>query len=29
MDSVFQAGMFGLVALDLVITCGPDIWHLL
>jgi hypothetical protein len=29
MDSVFQAGMFGLIALDLVVRFGVDVWHLL
>ena len=28
-DSMFQAGMFGLIALDLVIRFGPDVWHLM
>ncbi|GJE53386.1 hypothetical protein GOFOIKOB_6465 [Methylobacterium tardum] len=28
-DSVFQAGMFALIALDLVIRFGADLWHLL
>ena len=28
-DGVFQAGMFGLIALDLVITYGANVWHLL
>ncbi|MCJ2042519.1 hypothetical protein MKK55_26750 [Methylobacterium sp. J-059] len=29
MDSLFQAGMFALIALDLVIWFGADLWHLL
>jgi hypothetical protein len=29
MDSHFQAIMFALIALDLVIRFGPDVWHLL
>lgn len=28
-DSVFQGSMFALIALDLVIRFGPDVWHLL
>jgi len=28
-DGVFQAGMFALIALDLVIRFGTDVWHLL
>jgi hypothetical protein len=28
-DSMFQVGMFALIALDLVIRFGADIWHLL
>lgn len=28
-DSTFQAGMFALIALDLVIRFGADLWHLL
>lgn len=28
-DGAFQAGMFALIALDLGISFGPDIWHLL
>ncbi len=28
-DSVFQACMFALIALDLVITYGADVWQLL
>lgn len=27
-DSVFQAGMFVLIALGLGVRFGPDIWHL-
>ncbi|MGH1572698.1 hypothetical protein ACRAWG_21025 [Methylobacterium sp. P31] len=29
MDSIFQVAMFALIALDLGIRFGPDIWHLL
>jgi hypothetical protein len=29
MDSLFQAGMFALIALDLVIRFGADVWHLM
>jgi len=26
---MFQASMFALIALDLVLRFGPDVWHLL
>jgi hypothetical protein len=29
MDSLFQAGMFALIALDLSVRFGAEIWHLL